>query len=263
MVRPPPRPLAAAALALALLAACGGRGKAAPPAAGMAPPVAAPEPPAPGPPPHVLLAEARAAREAGDHEGARARLEAALAAVPWSDAVRVELADLLLADGRDVARAGEILGAVRQREGRRYHLLAAHHAELSGDDASAAARYGLALEEQPDPDIRLRRALSLERAGRPEEAVAELALVRDARPADVSVRTRLAALHESAGRLPDAEAELVAAARANPGRGAGWVALARFYERTGRPDEARRALERARATAPPERVLRPLRPSAR
>lgn len=257
------RPAAIApAACLALLAACGGR--ASRPAA--VPSVAGAVAPGEGrqPRPDVLLARARALRAEGDLEGARARLEAAHQASPAADDVRVELADVLVADGRELDRAAELLAGVQGPGDARLHLVTARLAEVRGDDAGAEASYAVALAVEPDPDVRLRRALALERLTRYDEATAELELVRADRPDDVLARARLADRYEAAGRLREAEAELVRAAEAQPDRAAGWERLARFYERAGRGADARAAQARARAAAGrDERGLRPLLPSRR
>jgi len=210
------------------------------------------------------VARARALRAEGDVAGARARLEMALQAQPCTDEVRIELADLLVADGRDLARADALLAGVADRDALRLHLGLARLAEARGDDATAAAEYPLVFAAGDDPDARLRLALALERLGRADEAVAELERVRAARPDDAVARSRLGERYEAAGRLADAEAEYQAVAEAQPERAAAWERLARFYERTGRPREARAAEERARTAAGrPERTLRPLLPSKR
>jgi len=216
------------------------------------------------PRPEALVAEARALRAQGDVDGARARLEAALRAAPRDDGASLELADLLLADGREIDRAAALLHAVRDR-GARWYLLAARFAEVRGDDGAAAMAYRRALATLADPDARLRYALVLERLGRGDDAIAQLELVRAERPDDPLARDRLAERYEAAGRLADAEAELAALAAAQPERAAGWERLARFYERAGRAADARTARARAReaAGAGAERVLRPLRPSWR
>ncbi|WP_242347121.1 tetratricopeptide repeat protein, partial [Anaeromyxobacter terrae] len=171
-------------------------------------------PAAPVPGSDALLAEALALRAAGDLAEARRRLEDALAAAPGRDDVRVELAELLVADGRELDRAREVLAGVRRRTvDARWDLASARLAELSGDDEAAQAAYGRALMVAEDPDVRLRRALALERLGRHDDAARELERARDARPGDAAVRARLAEVCEAAGRLAEAEAELVAAAR--------------------------------------------------
>jgi predicted Zn-dependent protease len=202
-------------------------------------------------------------RAEGDVAGARDRLEAALAAAPGYGDARVELADLLVADGRDLDRAEALLGGAAPGTPRQ-HLVLARLAEARGDDAGAAVEYALALAEEDDPDVRFRRALVLERKGRLDEATEELERVRAARPEDPLVRGRLAERYEAAGRLTEAEAELRFLADGDPERAAHWDRLARFYERTGRAKDAREADGRARAAAArPERELRPLLPSRR
>jgi tetratricopeptide (TPR) repeat protein len=252
MTRPGARSLV---LALAVLAACGTRKPAERPAPAAAAPVAQPSP-------ADLLEEARTLRAEGELAGARERLEAAHAAAPSLEDVRLELAELLVSDGAELERAADLLGGVATRDVR-FHLAEAALEEVRGDDAAAEAAYGRALAEQPDPDVRLRRALLLARLGRAPEALAELELVRAERPGDAFAGLRRAELYEVAGRLADAEAELLALAEAQPERPQGWERLARFYERAGRQADARSALARARGASGGGRVLRPLLPSRR
>jgi tetratricopeptide (TPR) repeat protein len=252
------RPLALASLAV-LLAACGTPRSAGAPLATPPPTAAAAQPS-----PDVLVARARAVRAEGDVAGARARLEAAAAAAPDHDGARLELADLLLADGTELDRAAALLAGVRT-PGFRGQLLSARLAELRGDDAGAADAYARALASGDDPDVRLRRALALDRLGRAGEATTELERVRAERPDDAIAGARLAALYERAGRLREAEAEYRALAEARPDRVQGWDELARFCERAGRHAEARVARERAKAArgTASARDLRPLLPSKR
>ena len=227
-----------------------------------------PPPPPAGPPPpspEVLLEEAIALRSEGDLGAARAKLEAALAASPRADAVRNELVDLLLADGRELDRAAEVLaGADATAAGPRLHLLAGRLAELQGDDARAAEAYARALTLGADAELRFHRALVLDRLGRADEALLELEALRAARPAAPGLALALSEHYESVGRLPEAAAELVRAAEAAPERAAGWDRLARFHARHGQEAEARAAEARARdVAAKPDRALRPLLPSRR
>jgi predicted Zn-dependent protease len=256
------RRLAPALLAALALAACGTSAPLRPESA--APPAPTPPPAAVQPRPEVLVARARVLRAEGDVAGARARLEAALASAPGDDEARIELADLLVADGGDLARAEALLAGVAAPHAPRLHLVLARLAEARGDDERASLEYAIALAGEDDPDARLRRALAHERLGRLDEATGELERARAARPDDVVARGRLAERYEAAGRLPDAEAELRFLADADPERPSGWERLSRFYERTGRPKDARAAASRARAAAGrQERALRPLPPSAR
>jgi len=254
--------LLAALLAATLAVACGGRSRT------VAPPPAPPPPSPPAPAPQVdagaLRADALALRAAGDLEGARAKLELALTAAP-SDALRLDVADLLVADGGDLDRAGVLVADVRNRDADvRFDVLSARVAELRGDDAAAAGAYARAISRAEDADLRLRLASALERLGRTAEAARELERVRALRPDDPSVRERLAEAYEADGRISEAEAAWVTAAAATPERAAGYERLARFYERLGRRDAAERAEARARAiTRQGERALRPLLPSKR
>lgn len=211
----------------------------------------------------VLLARARQLRAEGDLAGARARLEAAHQQAPGAEDVRLELADVLVADGGELGRAAILLGPVRETGDGRTSLVRARLFEARGDDAAAAAAYFTALATRDDPDVRLRRALVLARAGRAGEAIGELERLRADRPADAFARARLAEAYEAAGRWGEAEAELRWAAELQPDRPAGWDRLAQFYARAGREREAREAAARGQGSAGsrPERALRPLPPS--
>jgi predicted Zn-dependent protease len=255
-----PRPPFLTSLAvLVLLAACASSAPASRPLDLAAPPPARLERAAAS-----AVADARASRSAGDPAAAAATLEEALA-TGASDDLRLELADLLVADGRELGRAAALLAEVRDRERDvRFDLVSARLAELSGDDGAAAAAYARALLVEDDPDVRLRRALALDRLGLSAEARAELEAVRAARPGDVLARTQLAERYEADGRLADAERELVAAAEAAPDRAGTWKRLARFYARVRKPRAARDAEARARAIeGRDDRALRPLQRSSR
>jgi tetratricopeptide (TPR) repeat protein len=222
-----------------------------------------PQPVLPRRNPQVLLSRARASRAEGDVTAARALLEEALEGSGLDDA-RIELADLLVVDGAELARAEALLAGVADRVATRLHLVLARLAEARGDDAGAEAEYAIVLAATDDPDLRLRRAFALERLGRAGEAIAELELVRAARADDAVARSHLAERYEGAGRLPEAEAEYRWLADAQPERAAEWDRLARFYERAGRLRDARAAADRARVAAGhQERTLRPLLPSKR
>jgi tetratricopeptide (TPR) repeat protein len=177
--------------------------------------------------------------------------------------VRLELADLLVSDGGDPGVSWALLRSVRSRDAR-WSVVSARLGEQVGDDRWAVEAYAQALAAAEDPDLRLRRALALERLGRFDEATEELERVRASRPDDALARARLGERYEAAGRLREAEAELRAAAEAQPERAAAWERLARFYERSGRRAEATAAKARARdAGGRGGRSLRPLLPSAR
>jgi predicted Zn-dependent protease len=220
-------------------------------------------PPAGGPRPEVLLSRARTLRAAGDHTGARSRLEQAALLAPDDPEICFELADLLVANAAELDRAGDMLLAISASHPRRDGALG-RLAELRGDPLTAEAAYGRQLALGDDPGIRLRRALVLERLGRDAEAIIELERVQVAEPANAVVRARLAERYEAVGRLSEAELELRAIADASPGRPEGWRRLAAFGARPGRADRARAAEARAgEAEARPHRELRPLRPTGR
>jgi tetratricopeptide (TPR) repeat protein len=242
------------------LAACAAAPRTPPPPPLPAGPMLGP----PAPDPAALVREARALRAAGSFDDARGWLAAALAAAP-SDALRLELADLVLADGQAPERAAALLADVRDRGGDvRYDLDIAQLAELRGDDGAASDAYRRALATCDDADVRTRRALALGRLGRRAEAIEELERVRVLRPDEPSVHERLAELYEADARIGDAERAWTEAAEAAPERPAAWSRLARFYERVGKTDAARRADARARElSGRTERALRALPKSRR
>jgi len=142
------RPLAAALLAAALGAAC----------------ASAPTPP---PPSLALLSPQTTAAPA----------------LPEGEAARLDEAARLLADGTDLPVVARLLAAADPADPRR-DLLAGQLAELSGDDAAAEAAYGHYLSRVEDDEVRLRRALALERLGRAEEVRADLDRLRPAQPGE-------------------------------------------------------------------------------
>jgi tetratricopeptide (TPR) repeat protein len=93
--------------------------------------------------------------------------------LPATEAERLDEAAGLLADGERLERVGQLLEAVAPGAPRRDQLLG-QLAELLGDDAGALAAYDRALAGAPDAEVRLRRALVLQRLGREAEARAEL-----------------------------------------------------------------------------------------
>jgi predicted Zn-dependent protease len=210
----------------------------------------------------VRLNHARALRAAGDQAGARSQLEAALQASPHHAAVQLELADLLLADGEPSPEAAALLADVPPGAPGR-ELVEARLAEALGFDDAAEDAYARQLLRFDDPEVRLRRAVLLERLSRPTEAVAELERLVQRRPDHLPARLRLAELLERVGRTEAAEAELRALAESSPGRPGGWRRLARFLERIGHTAKARAADARAETAARPRRQLRPLLPSSR
>jgi len=111
---------------------------------------------------------------------AAAQPEAAPA--PPNPAERLDEAARLLADGLDLPRVQALLAEVPPGPARREVLLG-QLAELSSDDAGAAAAYGRALGLQDDDEVRLRRALALERLGRGDEVKDDLARLRPPPPA--------------------------------------------------------------------------------
>jgi Flp pilus assembly protein TadD len=206
---------------------------------------------------------ARALRTAGDLTGAEGWLEAALAVAPDDRAARLDLADLLIAEARSPERAASLVEGFPDPDAAK-ELTLGRLAEQREDLPAAEAAYRRSLLVRDDPEVRLRRALLLERLGRDGEATAELEQVRQARPDDGVVRARLAERYEAAGRLQEAEAELRWLAEAAPGRPEGWRRLAALLTRAGQVEKARTAEGLARdADRRSKRSLRPLLPSSK
>jgi len=95
----------------------------------------------------------------------------------------------LLADGQDLPMVARLLEAAGDGDPRR-DLLAGQLAELTGDDAAAEAAYARFLAAVDDDEVRLRRALALERLGRGDEVREELDRLRPARRAEPAAARR-------------------------------------------------------------------------
>jgi tetratricopeptide (TPR) repeat protein len=121
----------------------------------------APPPPPPPPAPPQAVAQPRPA-------------------LPPSEAGRLDEAARLLADGVDLPRAVVLLAAVAPSA--RRNLLLGQLAELCGEDADAVAFYDQVLAAGDDDEVRLRRALALERLGRGQEAADDLKRLRAVEP---------------------------------------------------------------------------------
>ena len=111
----------------------------------------------------------RAARR-GRRALARVRLEEALAAAPARDDVRLELAEILIADGQDLQRAQSVLAGVRRRGVNARDLACGAVAEPEATTRRRRPRYGRALLVADDADVRLRRAVASSGLGRADEA---------------------------------------------------------------------------------------------
>jgi len=109
----------------------------------------------------------------------RAEARPAPPALPPTEAARLDEAARLLADGAGLERAALLLAAVAPGPSRR-DLLLGQLAELRGDDVTAVAAYELVLARGEDDEVRLRRALALERLGLGAEAADDLRRLRPA-----------------------------------------------------------------------------------
>lgn len=227
-----------------------------------------PAPATPIPPPvdpALELALGRAARVEGRSSQAREHLERAIQAGPNRAEARLELAELLVADGVELDRARILLQEAQLLRGDSARIAQAGGAleELQGQDAQAVESYARALELSPDPDLQLRRGLLLQRLGRSGEAAAELASVLRARPGDRAARMVQAEACEAAGQLAAAEHALAVASALAPADASPLRALAAFYLRHGERAKAAAAARRLGADSQPARKLRPLLPAHR
>ncbi|HET9551970.1 MAG TPA: hypothetical protein VFP50_03300 [Anaeromyxobacteraceae bacterium] len=112
---------------------------------------------------------------------------------PPSEAVRLAAAARFLADGVELEQAQALLDGIGPGDPRRDQLLG-QLAELRGDDQAAEAAYSRALAKVDDDDVRLRRALALERLGRGAEVKEDLARLRpaaEAKPHEVAAKRKL------------------------------------------------------------------------
>ncbi len=177
-----------------------------------------------------------------------------------------ELGDLLVADETDLDRAGAMLLAIPAGHPGRDAALG-RLAELRGDPETAQAAYARHLAVADDPEIRLRRALALERLGRDAEAIAELERLRAADPvaARWCARGWRSGTRRSGGwpRPRRSCAPWRTRSPVGPRGGGGWPPSAGA---TGWTEQPSCALARARTSeveAPTPRELRPLRPTGR
>jgi hypothetical protein len=95
---------------------------------------------------------------------------------PPTDLALLDEAAGLLADGVQLEWADTLLAAVAPSP--RRDLLLGQLAELTGDDTGAVAAYDRVLARGDDDEVRLRRALVLERLGRGAEVADDLRRLR-------------------------------------------------------------------------------------
>ena len=228
-------------------------------------PVVVPSPPPPIVDPARELAEGRAARAEGRSTEAREHLERSVHAGPDEAEARLELAEMLVADGVQLVRARTLLQEALHLRGDPARIARTGGAleELQGLEADAVESYARALELAPDPDLQLRRSLLLQRLGRSGEASAELGRLVRARPEDRAARGAQADACEAASQLAAAEHALTIASALAPAEEAPLRALAAFYLRHGERAKSAAVERQLHPNDPPARKLRPLLPARR
>lgn len=263
-------PFAAIAVLICALAACRHSGDERPvptPAAQMQ---AAPTPAvAPNGEVEALVERARALREEGAEEEARAVLDEALALSPGHPAASLERAEVLVRSGDDPERAAADAKAAAEAmpsQPRALRVLG-QALEETGNEAGAIDAYRRALALAPDDFTQRRVAMLLTRAGRTDEAVLAWEAVRDAAPDDVGAWLELASLYEEADRPASARHAYESAVALAPENSVLQRRFADFLEREGLLAEARAHRAEADRLDPPDaperRSLRPLLPSKR
>lgn len=211
------------------------------------------------------LALGRTARAEGRTTEAREHLQRAARADPGGPEARLELAELLVADGSELTTARSLLQEAQLLRGDAAQIARTGGAleELEGHEAQAVESYARALELAPDPELQLRRGLLLQRLGRSGEAATELGGVLLLRPEDRTARAAQAEACEAAEQLAAAEHALAVASALAPAEAAPLRALGSFYLRHGQRAKAAAVERQLRPDGRPARQLRPLLPARR
>jgi tetratricopeptide (TPR) repeat protein len=137
-------------------------------------------------------------------------------------------------------------------------MIEGHRALRAGDLAAAAEAFARAVEASGGASVAalLNLAVTEERRGRREEALAHLAEARRLEPGHPGVLFNLGVLLAQAGRAADAEPLLAAVVERSPGDGEARAEWGLALVALGRLEEARRALEPATLDADRCRRLR-------
>lgn len=201
--------------------------------------------------------------QGGDDGAALAALDGLVAASPSWFLPRLEAGRLRLKSGVEMDHAEMDLDVARSlapENPRAWYLWGLLCLER-GRPAEARQALEAALELRSDyGDARARLGALLLSLGDFKAAVGALRAHAALHPEATAVRFQLAAALEGAGDVPGAESVLRELVRAPATRLGATPRLAVLLERTGRVAEAQHLRD---AAAPPARVLRPLKPSAR
>ncbi len=231
--------------------------------------------PAPAPLPEVDFAKAaterdraKQAEQAGDVDGARLHLEAALEAAPgWSEP-ELDLAELLLSRGEEPDRVAAMLATAEPdpKEATRLWRLRGILAEQDGDRAAAVRTYQSALACDPaDTFVHARLAHLFLAGGDTDAAISEFEWLQERSPLDATLHAALADAYVRVKRFEDAQQQLAAAVTLDPSNPIFHRRLANVYDQQGLRKKA--AAEHAQAdaltTATTTRKMRPLPPSKR
>jgi tetratricopeptide (TPR) repeat protein len=214
-----------------------------------------------------LVLEARAMRDAGDHAGAVAKLEAAVEAEPGYGLAHLEhaLAGQYLGEAAEDIRPRFARALALLRENPRAFYEYAAFEEAQGDRLKAIGNYRHALSLRPEHrDARVGLARCLLAEGDAAGALLEYRRITKAEPRDVAAWIGLATTAEEARELDEAEKALRAVVKLAPDVVPHRRRLIAFYERTDQPKKAKREAKKlARVDPQKKRRLRTLKPSRR
>ncbi|HVJ83796.1 MAG TPA: tetratricopeptide repeat protein [Planctomycetia bacterium] len=190
-------------------------------------------------------------RRRGDLASARKRIDAALRADPGSPQVRVENAEILVAEGRTIRARAEVERVLRFEPDGAAFALKGRLLEGANQIAAAKAAYAAGWSAQP-PAVDAGLALSRWeiRQGEPGPAIERLKLIRVLEPRNLAARELLAEALAAAGNPSAAIPELEAVAARRRPDPAVFYHLAGLHLQTGDRDAAVTNFELGRRAAP-------------
>lgn len=210
--------------------------------------------------------EISAAERSGDDVRALKLADTLVRKMPAWPLARLEAARLRLKLGQELERAELDLEVARaiSPELPRAHFLWGLLREERKDDVGAVNAYEAAVRLRPSYDeARLRLAGIRFAKGEWAQAAEHYAQVVAAHPDWTHVRLQWVGALEKAGRVDEAEAELLRLRQQDPGSRIAARRLAELYERSGRPTEAAKVRAELEAQAEPKKKMRPLKKSRR